>query len=613
MLTMDPMVRRAVLDQMGAVARASAHRRAAEVLTDPTDRLRHRAAALTAPDVDLAEELDEAASAFAARGNWATTAELLALSAGLTSRKEDFEERTLRRIDALVGAGDALAAAALVSEVDSMAETPLHDAVLGYLAIVQGRAAEAESRLSRAWSLSEAPRHAKVRAMVGQRFVLHSLAQCRAEQLISWADRTCALVPSDAPESLEARAIRGLGLSALGETEEALEGYRQLFEETTRGAQAQRVVMARGWIHLAIDEIDEACSELEAALPTDLLGGSLRISLWAHAWLSRAHFLAGRWNEALDLADRGLHLARRSGMTLVVPLLHWTTSQIHALRGDVAAAEASLRRGDARSLDYPVMRVPAALAWAATAETRGDYRGVLQSLAPFVAGAFGDMVDEPGYWPWADLYANALVMEGRLDDAETFLAPRERAATAGGHRSAIARLAAPRGRLLGAHGDLVGARRAFDLALDMLADLPLEYDRARVYFAYGQTLRRAGRRRDAELALSRARQLFSALGADSYVARCDRELGASEVSGGGRLAELLTSKERLVASQAAHGRSNREIASELYISEKTVQYHLTRIYAKSGVRSRTALAALWIDDAGDVDQPDVDQNHADLA
>jgi DNA-binding CsgD family transcriptional regulator len=223
-----------------------------------------------------------------------------------------------------------------------------------------------------------------------------------------------------------------------------------------------------------------------------------------------------------------------------------------------------------------------------------------------VTGAFGDMVDEPGFWPWADLYANALVMEGRLQDAETFLAPRERAATARGHRSAIARLAAPRGRLLGANGDLEGARRAFELALDVLIDLPLEHDRARVYFAYGQTLRRAGRRRDAELMISQARQLFSALGAGSYVARCDRELGASEVPGGGRLAELLTVKERLVASQAALGRSNREIASELYISEKTVQYHLTRIYAKSGVRSRTALAAVWLDDEGDVDRARAD-------
>jgi DNA-binding CsgD family transcriptional regulator len=597
LITMDPMVRRAILERMGVVARAAAHRRAAEVLSDPTGRLRHRADALSGPDASIADELDAAAVSFAARGNWATTAELLARSAGLTPERALREERTLRTIDALVGSGDALAAAALVSEVDSMAETPLHHAVLGYLAIVQGRAVEAESRLTRAWALSGTQPDVKVRAMIGQRFVLHSLARCHAREIISWADETCALVPQDAPESLEARAIRGLGLSALGDTAAAVAGY-QVLESTIRGAQAQRVVMARGWIHLGVDEIDEACSELEAALPTDVLGGSLRISLWAHAWLARGHFLSGRWDEALDVARRGLDLAARSGMILFLPLLHWTTSQIHALRGEVDAAELSLRRGDARPLDYTVMRVPAALARAAAAETRGDYRGVLHALTPFASGTLGDMVDGPGFWPWADVYANALVMEGRFEEAEVFLASHEAVATERGQRANQARLAAPRGRLLAAAGDLAGARQAFDAALGLLAGLPLEHDRARLNFAYGQTLRRAGRRRDAELYLGTARELFAALGAATYVARCDRELGAPEPHGG-PLTELLTGKERLVASQAAHGRSNREIASELYISEKTVQYHLTRIYAKSGVRSRAGLAAVWLDAEGD--------------
>jgi DNA-binding CsgD family transcriptional regulator len=393
---------------------------------------------------------------------------------------------------------------------------------------------------------------------------------------------------------MEARAIRGLGLSALGETEAALEEYRHLAAEAFPGAQAQRVVMARGWIDLAIGEVDAGCSELESALPTDVLGGSWRISLWAHAWLARGHFLRGRWDDALEVAERGIDLASRSGMTLLLPLLHWTTSQIHALRGD-GGAEASLRRGDARPLDYSIMRVPAALAWAAEAETRGDYRSVLQALGPFAAGAFGDLVDEPGYWPWADVYANALVMEGRLAEAANFLDSREAAASLG-HRAGRARLAAPRGRLLGATGDLAGAQRVFDEALDLLAGLPLEYDRARITFAYGQTLRRGGRRRDAESVLDAARRMFSALGAQTYVARCDRELGATEATGDGPLTRLLTGKERLVVDLAVRGRSNREIASDLYISEKTVQFHLTRVYAKFGVKSRTALAAVWLDD-----------------
>lgn len=594
LLTMKPIVRRAVLENMGDVARAAAHLRAADLHADPVRRLRHQAAARVAPDSELAAELDRAASDSASLGNWADSAELLMLAGGLTADSALREERILRTIDALVGSGDALAAEALVSDVDSMAETPLHNAVLGYLAIVQGRCSEASGRLARAWQLTDVYQDSRVKAVIGQRYVLHSLAQCRAGDLVAWADRTVELAPADAPESLEARAIRGLGQSTLGDTEAALAGYRQMSEAGLRGAQAQRIVMARGWISLAIDEVDQARSELEAALPTNFLGGSLRISLWSHAWLARVHFLSGRWNEAVDVAQRGLDLAARSGMALMVPLLSWTISQVFALRGQSEAAAESLLRGDARALDYSIMRVPAALAWAAEAETRADYRAVIRALAPFAAATLGDMVDDPGYWPWADIYANALVIEGHLDEAEAFLAPREAAAREHAHRSAIARLAYPRGRLLGARGDIDGAREVFDEALDILAELPLEFDRARVNFAYGQTLRRAGRRRDAEVAISAARQTFSALGASTYVERCDREShdGGSK-PGSGQLASSLTLQERRVAVEIALGRSNREIATDLFISEKTVQYHLTRIYAKSGVRTRGQLASLW--------------------
>ena len=82
-------------------------------------------------------------------------------------------------------------------------------------------------------------------------------------------------------------------------------------------------------------------------------------------------------------------LAVRSGMTLMLPLLCWTTSQIHAQRGAIEQTELSLRRGDARLLDYSVMRVPAALARAAVAERRRHDRQVVQ-LAGGVPGIVGD-------------------------------------------------------------------------------------------------------------------------------------------------------------------------------------------------------------------------------
>ena len=127
--------------------------------------------------------------------------------------------------------------------------------------------------------------------------------------------------------------------------------------------------------------------------------------------------------------------------------------------------------------------------------------------------ATGTSLQEPGYWPWPDLLANALVLDGQLDAAEAFLRPHEQRAKARGHRSAQARLGYARGRLHGALGDIHAARRSFEASLELLNGLPLRYDTARVNFAYGQTLRRAGKRRQADVVIGTARELYLSLGA----------------------------------------------------------------------------------------------------
>ena len=591
----DPMVAAAVRATLGPRLLAESHRRAATVVADPVRQLGHRVAATALPDPSLADALEELARERASEGAWAATADLLAQASRLTADGNLREHRLARAVDALVGAGDTLAAVTLLPEVESLRETPLRNAVLGYLAIVRGRPAEAETRLSRAWDLVNADREPDVAAMICQRWVLHSLARCRGADLVAWADRAVALVPPDSPAAVEASAIRGLGVAATGRPKEALADYARLAEEVGHGAQAQRVTMGRGWLHLVVDEVDAARAALESARPTGFLGGSTRISLWAHAWLARAQFVAGDWDDALRTVREGLELVDRSGMTLIAPLLSWTQAQVLALRGDWAGADAALRVGDAGPRDYEIMRVPACIARAQVAEARADYAAVVRALEPLRQPWAGGAIDEPGAWPWPDVYANALVVEGRYDEAEAFLRRHEQLAADRAHRSAQARLGYARGRLLGARGDLVAARKSFDKSLDLLADLPLRYDRARVNFAYGQTLRRAGKRREADAVIAAARDIYLALGATTYVARCDRELKAGGVHAArssDRPVDALTPQEEAVTELVARGLSNREVAAELFVSMKTVQYHLTRIYAKLGVRSRTELAAL---------------------
>ncbi len=589
----DAMVRAAVLAQMGSGRRSELHRRASATVQDEVAALVHTVAASPIPDADVARRLDDLATSRAEGGEWAATAELLTLASRVTSERGLREDRLVRAVDALVGAGDLPAAVGYLAEVESLRETPMRNAVLGYLAILRGRPLEAETRLGRAWQLVNARREPEVAAMISQRHVLHHLARCDGESLVRWADLAVELAGAEHPAAVESSAIRGLGLASTGRMAEAFESYRLVGARVSHGAVLQRVQMGSGWLHLATDDVDLALAELENAVPTDFLGGSTRISLWAHAWLARTHFVTGEWDAALRTAHNALELAARTGMTLLVPLLRWTVTQVHALRGDWQTADDSLREGDSPANGYPIMRVPAALARAAVAEARTDYDGVLRALAPLTQPWASGDIEEPGFWPWPDVYANALVIKGRYVDADAFLVDHERRALARGHRSAQARLGYARGRLHGALGDIGAARASFERALELLEPLPLVHDRARVNFSYGQTLRRAGKRREADAIIAAAREAYLSLGAEAYVRRCDRELRAGGVHAvlSDRTADTLTPQEEAVAALISDGMTNREAAAELFLSIKTVQFHLTRIYTKLGVRSRSELAA----------------------
>ncbi|MDV8056532.1 LuxR C-terminal-related transcriptional regulator [Rhodococcus sp. IEGM 1343] len=589
----DGMIRAAVLATMSRTGVADVHRAAASAEADPADRLAHRAEAALLPEPHMADELESLAAERARTGEWATAARLFMLSSRASGDAGLREDRLVRGVDALIGAGDVRGASDYIAEIESLHETPSRNAVLGYLAILRGRPQEADARLTRAWQLVRTRHDRDVAAVICHRQVLHNLARCDGGALVYWADRAVELVGSDHPTAVEAQAIRGLGLAGTGRVAEALASYEDLWGQAGTGAVGQRVQMGAGWLHLATDSVELARSELEAAAPTDFLGGSTRIALWANAWLARTYFVTGEWDAALRIVGRASDLADSSGAALIVPLLQWTAMQIHALRGDWDAAAASSRRGESGARDYEIMRVPTALGRAAISEARADYAGVLRALSPLTQQWAHADVSEPGFWAWPDVYANALIVEGRLDEADAFLTPHEARVAERGHRSAHARLACARGRWHGATGDMDSARASFEDALDSLMPLPLVYDRARVNYAYGQTLRRAGKRREADVVVTAARDDYLSLGATTYVRRCDRELKAGGVHAilKDRPHNALTPQEDAVSSLVATGLTNREVAAELFLSVKTVQFHLTRVYAKLGVRSRSELAA----------------------
>jgi DNA-binding CsgD family transcriptional regulator len=184
-------------------------------------------------------------------------------------------------------------------------------------------------------------------------------------------------------------------------------------------------------------------------------------------------------------------------------------------------------------------------------------------------------------------YVEALLELGRFEQALAVLDPWEVDAERLGREWARAEAIRCRGLVAAARGDVGEARRLLERAVEMHEVVGDPFARNRALLALGALLRRALKRGEARDALERSLAGFETLGARRWVEKASAELG----SVGGRTREAgLTSAELRVAELVARGRTNREVAAMLFLSERTVESHLTHAYAKLGVRSRTELA-----------------------
>ncbi|MGO4956027.1 LuxR C-terminal-related transcriptional regulator [Luteococcus sp. Sow4_B9] len=593
----SPSVRVCLLEAMGIAGQRGLHARAARLQDDPETQLRHEWYADPRADRGLAEGFQRLAAQRARRGEWMASAHLLELAAEATDDPVRSADLFVEAADAVVGAGDLTLLGARIAQLETVRETALREACLGYIGCLTGRPSTAGARLQRARELVNPQRNPEVARKVAERQVLHALARCRAEELLEWHQRARILRPDGDPEDryCEAEAISGVAQAALEGPELALARLDGLLAEVPEGAMGQRLRLARGWVLLAAGDHLAARDELERAAAGAGVGSSFRVTSWATAWLARVQLETGEWQRAAATAARGADEARRHGLYLLVPLLEWTAAEVAALRGDWEQAERSLQAGRADASHYEIMRAPAMLARAAVAREREDPRAVLEALAPFDQSWARGWVSAPGFWPWAEMRADALLLMGRREEAEALVTAHEERAVAQGHRLQIARMAGLRARCLLLDGRVDEARAAHARALEVLEELPLPLDRARLHAGWAGALRRSGRRTEAEAALTLSRQVRQSLGLGGLVEAADR-VAVSEEEPGRAARPVLTQKELSVARLVADGMTNREVAGQLFISVKTVQYHLTAVYAKLGIRSRAELAARGLAD-----------------
>ncbi|MGM9472701.1 AAA family ATPase [Pseudarthrobacter sp. YS3] len=601
----EPGTDAAIYEQMAPSRRIALHRLAAEAVQPEGERVGHRVSATPGADEALAGELEEFARRQALVGAWQDASTALFSASRLSQDIRSRNDRLLRAVDALVGSGNIAQAQMWTSAVDALPPSPLRSSVLGYLSTASGQNDSAQTQLEMAWRTSNPQRDPTAAAQVAQRFVLHGVASWDGPVITTWAERAMELTPPGTPAHIESEAIYGLGLYAQGRLSEAEGSYHRAFEHAAENAQKQRVQMGAGWLALRLDNVEAALVNFESAAPTEYRGGSMRISLWAEAWLARTHLVLGNWDAAAATVARASVRLETSRMPLIRPLLYWTAAELWSMRGDWDRARYYVSQAAVQPGTYRAMQVPATLARARFHEARADYEGALAVLQPLTE-LDPWTENRVSFWPWQDSYVNALVMTDQLDAADSFLTAFERVPREREVPSDMARMAWARGRLVAAQGDPDTAREHFEASLGHLRGLNRPYLRARVSFAFGQSMRRAGKRRLASSVLRAARDLYDSLGAATYVERCDRELKATGLDVGNLpdpadpvLTAVsdhhlqLTAQERAVAELVAGGATNKEAARTLFLAEKTVQYHLTRLYRKMGIRSRSELAAVF--------------------
>jgi DNA-binding CsgD family transcriptional regulator len=214
-------------------------------------------------------------------------------------------------------------------------------------------------------------------------------------------------------------------------------------------------------------------------------------------------------------------------------------------------------------------------------EAAGEHLRTLP--AQMLALGWNDPADN--VWPDA---IEAVIALRELEQARAYLEQYEERASRSGSRWALATAARCRGLLAAAAGDFDAAFEAFERALDEHERMEGRFERGRTLLALGSVRRRAKQKRAAREALEQALAIFEELGARLWLQRTREEL--ERISGRRPGSSELTATEQRVASLAAQGLANKEIASALSMSVHTVEAHLSRTYRKLGIRSRAALA-----------------------
>jgi DNA-binding CsgD family transcriptional regulator len=342
------------------------------------------------------------------------------------------------------------------------------------------------------------------------------------------------------------------------------------------------------WLHRRLEgDLDAARSHLGRFLElTEQLDPKYRPG--GLTWLGDIELHAGNWDRAASLADEAEVLAGQFGQEM---LEHRALrAHLRALRGDVEGARSEAQEMLVRALELGKRNAAAQARHVLgfLELTLGNPAEAHRFLEAAVAALHAAGIREPARLAALPDDVEALVLLGRLAEAEALLAPFEERARALDRPLALGTSGRCRALLLAAHGDLSEALAAAEKALEHHQRVLMPFERGRTLLVLGAMRRRAKRRRAARETLQASLAIFEELGAPLWIEKAQAEL--ARIAGRAPSTGELTPTELRVAALVAEGRTNREVGAALHLSERTVEGNLSRIYDKLGVRSRTELA-----------------------
>ena len=586
-----PLVRAALYHDQGPAARTALHARAGRASSDRPARLRHLEAAAVGPDEALSREFVDFAESRIVRGDVGQAARAFTSAARLEPNV-DVRERLLVEATAChVFATEIQEALALCDEAKDFKDRAARLYMQSYPLVTSGRFDEGVEMLDQAWDALDPDADPRLACYIAIRASTTLSLYRPVAEIEAWSMRAIEHDPSG---DLTGNAMFTLatGLAQSGRFTEGLALVDRLRARAgTSDIGRDRWLLPRGILRLWSDDVEGGVADLRVATDVTRRHGPTLSWLVALNLLTDAEFRAGRWDDAMAHAELAASAVTDLDFVWLVPYLKALAVLPLAARGELAAAEAQLAETKRALAVMPADRnvVWTAYVGAHLAMVLGDHERVLDELEPATRMHDSTEWDHPTIHPWRELEAEALVALGRLDDAEASIARLDAhadrfASTA----SATSRL---RGLLAVARSDADLARQSFEASLAVApSDQP--FRRALVQLSFGAFLRRTGLRREAQVHLTDARSALETLGAAPFLDRVDRELAASGLTPTkrrGRVPGKLTPQESAVVHYATNGLTNKEIASELVISVRTVEYHLKNAYLKLGVSSRREL------------------------